>query len=386
MSVYQRGKCGTWYYSFHIKRKPYFGRCLEATNAEEARNFETIKRAEVLQGLHRKQEVGGEDFGEFVDSVYMEYSRKHKTSWKHDEFRCEMLKGYFAGMKFKDFTPKHVEQFVLDRLGTKTKQKTDRSDTTVYKEFQVLSAIFNTAEVEGIAVSNPCRKIRKQIRRRLKAWNKRERYLTAEELPRLLEVLTEPREHIRQIVILALQTGMRKGALLDLMWEHVNLTSFTTFVKVKNRPIAVEPNRLLVVRNKLGPPYTVPLNRVARALLLNLKLDATNTDFVFKSIVTGLKVTDVRRAFKSACRLAQINGLTFHDLRHTFSTWAGVCGVPEHVRGSLLGHASQSITDSYTHSTSEIQRNAVERVADYFDTHSYSKNYSKPSEEEVCAA
>ena len=57
--------------------------------------------------------------------------------------------------------------------------------------------------------------------------------------------------------------------------------------------------------------------------------------------------------------------LTFHDLRHTWSTRAAECGVPESVRRDILGHSASTMTGSYTHSSPQAMELAMEVVADY---------------------
>jgi integrase len=88
---------------------------------------------------------------------------------------------------------------------------------------------------------------------------------------------------------------------------------------------------------------------------------------VFTSIITGESIKEIKRAFNSARLDAGIKNFTFHDLRHTFSTWAGECGVNEPVRRDLLGHSPNSITGSYTHSTLEARQNVVDAVGRYFE-------------------
>jgi integrase len=62
---------------------------------------------------------------------------------------------------------------------------------------------------------------------------------------------------------------------------------------------------------------------------------------------------------------AGILNLTFHDLRHTWSTRAAECGVPESVRRDILGHSSPTMTSDYTHTSPEAMEKAMELVADY---------------------
>src|SRR3712207_6353037 len=76
-------------------------------------------------------------------------------------------------------------------------------------------------------------------------------------------------------------------------------------------------------------------------------------------------ITDIKRAFRSACDEVKLNDLTFHDLRHEWSSRAAECGVPEHVRRDILGHSSTSITGDYTHASPEAMEEAMELVAAY---------------------
>ena len=93
--------------------------------------------------------------------------------------------------------------------------------------------------------------------------------------------------------------------------------------------------------------------------------DATSDGFVFGNPTTNSHVKDIKHAFRSACQAANIDDLTFHDLRHTWSTRAAECGVSETVRRDILGHSSSTMTGDYTHSTPESQMEAMELVSGY---------------------
>ena len=60
-----------------------------------------------------------------------------------------------------------------------------------------------------------------------------------------------------------------------------------------------------------------------------------------------------------------LDNLTFHDLRHTWSSRVAEMGVPEHVRRDILGHSQRSMTGDYTHASPEEMERAMELVASY---------------------
>lgn len=91
----------------------------------------------------------------------------------------------------------------------------------------------------------------------------------------------------------------------------------------------------------------------------------TTGEYVFRSIRTGERINDIKKGFVSACGLAGVSNLTFHDLRHTWSSRAAKMGVPEHVRRDILGHSPASMTGDYTHASPEEMERAMELVASY---------------------
>ena len=86
-------------------------------------------------------------------------------------------------------------------------------------------------------------------------------------------------------------------------------------------------------------------------MMAGLYDDEARGEFVFQNERTGLSINDIKTGFTGACREAGILNLTFHDLRHTWSTRAAECGVPESVRRDILGHSSPTLTGDYTHTS-----------------------------------
>jgi integrase len=234
-----------------------------------------------------------------------------------------------------------IEQFKQQRLKTKTLHKRDRSPATVNRELQVLSKVFAMAYDNGLVETNPMRRVHK-----LREAPGRERYLTDEEEKKLFAVLIGRRAHLRPIVVVALQTGLRQGEILGLKWEHVDFDQKTIFV----------------AHTKTGRPRRIPMSKSVDVELRLLKQDASSDEHVFSYARTGLKLTTFRHAWEGACKQAWISGLRFHDLRHTFATRLRSKGVHEMDIMSLLGHTTLQMTSRYTHAMPQNLRIAVDSL------------------------
>jgi integrase len=386
MAVYLRGRCKkkhrhsdqcmTWYYDFMIRRRRYKEAIPEARTKAEAEEVEVKEKKEVYEGRYGRPS-GDNDFCKFVDDIYLPYSHENKSSWYHDEFRCAVLKEFFKGKRFSEITQLLIVKYInvrlssetihTEKVGSEIVQKR-RSPTTVRKEVALLSMIFNMAIDEDKAIRNPCRKLPKSILNKIPTRNKRSRVLSeAEEELLYQKGLIGAREHLEPLVTLALHTGIRRGGLLGLKPEDLNFgqTSVSRVINVRGleKRFEIKPNHLLVLKNKGGRPYAVPLNRVARDVLEKLCAGRDAGTWLFLNKSTGQAIKDIKRSFTSACRKAGITDLRFHDLRHTFATRLKESHVDPITRRDLMGHATTEMTDDYTHSFTETKQDAVERLA-----------------------
>jgi integrase len=167
---------------------------------------------------------------------------------------------------------------------------------TVIRELAYLSAIINHARREwGINVLNPVQMVRKP-----QSPQARSRVLTDEEISKLLQALepTGRRSHwTKPAVHLALYTAMRRGELLALRWEHIDLQGRTAFL----------PD------TKNGDSRTVPLSSAAVQVLADLPRHISG-------LVIPVKYFTLDAAFKRGIRRADLEGIRFHDLRRTAIT------------------------------------------------------------------
>ena len=174
-------------------------------------------------------------------------------------------------------------------------------------------------------------------------------FLTFEEADRLVAAAEG---EWRTMVIVALHTGVRRGELLALGKQAVD---------VKHRRIAVVRN---YSRGRLGTPKSgkareVPLNETAARALAAHAHDRSE-DFVFcDARGKPLVETRVGRQLRAICKRAGLRPIGCHVLRHTFASHLVMRGVPLAVVQKLMGHSSIVVTQRYAHLVPQMARDAV---------------------------
>jgi integrase len=359
MTVHKRG--GRWHYAFMINGTRYRGALPEARTKKEAEEGEAQVRHSISQGTYGKarEEVGTTLFAEFVDEVYLPWARDNKKSWRNDVDRGRVLAEYFKGMAFRDITPMVIEKFKRDRLKTKTRRGGNRHPNTVNKELQLLSRVFSMAVDNELAESNPCRRVRQ-----LKCEWQRDRYLLPEEERQLMARLTGRYAHLKPIVVIALNTGMRRGEILGLRWDEVD------FVR----------NVLRVRRTKSGKERFLPMNSLIRDMLLERRALDAGAVYVFGG-PTGQPMTDIKNGFRTICQKAEIANFRFHDLRHTAATRMAEAGVDIRTIAEFLGHATIQMTMRYAHATDDAKRREAAALETYAVRHSKPLEIAPPATE-----
>lgn len=165
----------------------------------------------------------------------------------------------------------------------------------------------------------------------LKENNRRLRYLDRDEAELLL---LQCSAHLKPIVTVAINTGMRRGEILNLKWEQIDL---------KNGLILLSQSD-----TKNAERREIPLNASAKAAITS-QVRRVDIPYVFYNAKTGTRITEIKTAFNGACRRAKIKDFHFHDLRHTFASWLVMAGIPLLTVSKLLGHATINMTLRYAH-------------------------------------
>ena len=244
----------------------------------------------------------------------------HLLWWKQELGPC-----FISNIK-----PYHIAQKRDELLSKTTCSGKIRSPATVVRYLASLSHAFSIAIKEWEWLEeNPVMKISKP-----KVSNGRIRFLNEDEKERLLKACHESESKgLYPIVILALSTGMRKGEILNLRWNNIDLTQGSIFLQT----------------TKNGDRRFVPLVGIALDLLRSKHTNQAINSLVFPSPHSPSNPIDIRSAWETALTKANISNFRFHDLRHTAASYLAMNHASLLEIGTLLGHKTVQMTKRYAH-------------------------------------
>ncbi|MEJ1391545.1 MAG: site-specific integrase [Candidatus Sedimenticola sp. (ex Thyasira tokunagai)] len=225
----------------------------------------------------------------------------------------------------------HIQPFILSQY--REKRLKSVKPATVKREFGLISRILTASEKEfGIYLphGNPIRKIRVPTEppgrdRRLKSgeWD-------------LLMVSLESNHLMKEIVRIAVATGMRRSEIC----------------RVREQDINWDNNTLHIPTAKNGRPRTIPLSPMALEGFYGLLRLSSDTERV-SALIPFQDPHSITQAFKRACKRAGIEGLRFHDLRHEATSRFFEKGLNVMEVASITGHQDLRMLRRYTHIRAE---------------------------------
>ncbi len=334
MGIYsKKGKDGklNWYIDYYFDGKRI--RESVGTSKTLAEKALAVRKTEILQGKYNLKSKLKSPFFEVFTPEYLEYSKAHKRSYRRDVDIIKALMPYFKGYRLSQITPEMIEKYKLKRVEVVAK-------STVNRELDTFSSLFNRAIEWGKAETNPLK-----IVKDFKVDNRMERILSKEEEQRLLK---EAPDNLRPILLVALHAGMRLGEILNLPWEFVD----------------IQQGVITVTKTKSGKERKIPMNFILKNVFTELHRKKNNLKWVFFNNKTGKPVGWVKTSFRTTCNKASIEGLRFHDLRHTFATRLVLNGVDIVTVKELLEHSEIETTMRYSHPTPLSKTLAVDTLTD----------------------
>ena len=242
---------------------------------------------------------------EYLDHILPDQPRRKQEYFL---YAAKHLRQFFSGLRIHQITPETIERF-------KTMRLEKAKPITVNRDLRALRVLLRQAVIWGFIEHNPMDHVDL-----VKVTPQTPRYLSPEEISKLLRTATR---HVRVIIILALNTGMRRKEILSLRWSHIDFEN-----KVMKLDSDVTPN-----------PRVIPMNDPVVQVLREWKQGSRgNRVFTIKSF---------HSAWETTIRQAGIPHVRFKDLRQTFIHYMLSHGVDPQTLSRLLGYKNWRMATSH---------------------------------------
>jgi integrase len=248
----------------------------------------------------------------------------------------------------------------LDIVRVRVKLLKTRKPATVKNVLELLRRIINFGEKKQLCVGLSFKIEMPSVN------NQKTEDLTCEQLGDLLIAIgSDSHPQAGALMKMALFTGMRRGELFNLRWEHIDF----------------ERGSILIKDPKGGPDQRVPLNDVVKELLRNISKSASPYVFPGRD---GARRTDINKAVNSIKNKAGLpkDFRPLHGLRHVYASMLASSGqVDMYTLQKLLTHKSPQMTQRYAHLRDESLKKAADLVGRLLGDVAQSKPENEGSEQ-----
>ena len=262
---------------------------------------------------------------EFFDIYIKKHAKVHKKTWEEDIKRYNMhIKKKMGRSRVSEIRKsdlEEVQQYIKENSGLYASNRT----------MAIIKTVFNKAIEWGII-----KDLNKKPTIGIKKFKEksRDRFLEVDELPRFFEALREEENaDVRDYIMVSLMTGARRGNVLSMQWDEVNIGS----------------RKWRIPETKNGEALTIPLNDEAVEILKARKAYQDDNNIKSKWIFPSDKSKSGHlgasgERWARILKRANIKNLRIHDLRRTLGSWQAMTGTSTAVIGKTLGHKSRATT------------------------------------------
>lgn len=282
----------------------------------------------------------------FFDEWYLPHAQTDKRSWKSDVCYFKNHVAPYIGAKRVDAVT------TADILHMKkTMKQKGYAEGSVDRVLILTRYMFNLMirwKIGGV-IANPTKEVKLFLPK-----NGRERFLTKDEILRLMETLDQsPNPCLRDIVMFLLLTGARKQEALRAAWDDFDFRR----------------GFWLIPETKSGRPRAVPLSDHVLQLLSDLP-SRGQSPWLFPNPKTGNPFVAVFCSWNTARKQAGLADVRMHDLRHSFASFLVNSGRSIYEVKELLGHAHVKTTERYAHLDNKTLTDAVNTTGNFVDVRS----------------
>ena len=342
---------------------------MQARDTAENKAAEVIKGIDIQAEKHKKREEGQRSkyktLGGLINNKYSDWITEHRKTGKQIVDNIELHFSQFYDRPLTEINSWIIEKWRTERLKSGISKATVNKDITGLKTALSKAVEWDLIEINPLAKVKPLKldsigKVRyltkteeKRLRKELQVrdmkiksergsankWREERGY---DLLPNLLDC--HYADHITPIVLLALNTGQRRGELFDLQWDDVNFKTKTLTIQGETA--------------KSGNTRHIPLNAEALDVLKNWKAQNKGQERVFYG-KNGARLNNIKSAWSVMIANAKIKDFRFHDLRHSFASKLVMKGAPLNTVRELLGHGDLKTTLRYAHLAPDHKADAV---------------------------
>ena len=339
--------------------KPIYRNVLGRTQSEVKEKLKTAIKA--TQSLDSSK-TGQYTLGQWMDVWYENYAKIKVRPSSHQTYKGYIenhIKPNIGDIPLEKLTTLDLQRLYktllangrVDRLESKGQPK-GLSPKTVRNIHQILSSALKLAQEQRIILTNPAEgcALPKVEHREMKT-------LPVEQLQSFLREAKD--SGVFELYYLELATGLRRGELLGLKWEDIDLEHGDLRVR---RQIARINGKVVEAPLKTKNAYrTLPLAEDTISILNEQKKKVGSSPWVFPSATGGpISPDSVLHMLHRVLIRAGLPEVRFHDLRHSFATLALQNGVDIKTVSGMLGHFSAGFTlDTYAHVTTSAQKAAA---------------------------
>ena len=316
MGLYKRGK--TWWIDLTTPDGQRIQESSRTTEKVKAQEYHDHRKAEAWRVTQLKERPK-HTWEQAVVRRLKETS--HKKSIEDDKLHFRKLHTYLSGKYLHNINRDLIDQITQSRLSDGV------SNATVNRMLEVLRATLNAAERQWDWIDRaPHIRMLKEAKRRI-------RYLTQEQVALLLAELPN---HLRDIVVFSLSTGLRKSNVTQIKWDQIDLDKSIAWIHADEA--------------KGAKSIPVALNSDAIEILKAQKGNHPKFDFTYRE--KPVKEANTK-AWRDALKRAEITDFRFHDLRHTWASWHIQNGTPLHILQEMGSWESPEMVRRYAHLSAE---------------------------------